>query len=212
MFKRTWVYLGLIKVHAGSKSVKRKLPARFRRKKLPVRLFSPFFFHFYFLLCSWISWPWPYIFLILKQLLSVGFTVESCCALTDVNFLPIKVMTDFEMHWVFRYLRPPLHRQTRHRHIPKLYIFMTLYQFQITMQVFMTISLLTYFRSHVLCVKVEHIFMNDFSLYFWGDFPKMPIKSSIIGLDPYIIHNFKANMSWYASLSCWAEFTLCFAM
>ena len=43
---------------------------------------------------------------------------------------------------VFRYLRPPLHSQTRHRYIPELYIFMTLYQFQITMQVFMTISLL----------------------------------------------------------------------
>ena len=66
------------------------------------------------------------------------------------------------------------------------------------MQVFMTIALLTYFRSHVLCVKVEHIFMNDFSLYFWGDFSKMPMKSSIVGLDPYIIPHFKANMSWHA--------------
>merc|ERR1711923_1755 len=90
---------------------------------------------------------------------------------------------------------PPLHSQTRHRYIPKLYIFMLLYRFQIIMQVFMTIALLTYFRSHVLCVKVERIFMNDFSLYFWGDFPKMPTKSSIVGSDPYIIPHFKANMS-----------------
>ena len=49
---------------------------------------------------------------------------------------------------VLRYLRPPFPHQTRHRYIPKLYIFMTLYQFQITMQVFMTIALLTYFWSH----------------------------------------------------------------
>ena len=75
---------------------------------------------------------------------------------------------------------------------------MILNRFQITMQVFMTIALMTYFRSHVLCVKVEYIFMNNFSLYFLGDFPKMPMKSSIVGSDPYIIPHFKANMSWHA--------------
>ena len=36
-----------------------------------------------------------------------------------------------------------------------------------------TIAQLTYFRSYSLCVKVEHIFMNIFGLYFWGDIPKM---------------------------------------
>ena len=51
------------------------------------------------------------------------------------------------------------------------------------------------------CVKVEHIFMNIFWLYFWGDFPKMAMESSIIGLHSYIIPHFKANMSWYASVS-----------
>merc|ERR1711923_446278 len=102
------------------------------------------------------------------------------------------------MYRVFRYFRPPLHSQTRHRYIPKLYISMTLYRFQITMQVFMTIALLTYFRSHVFYVKVEYIFMNDLSLYFWGDFPKIPMKSSIVGPDPYIIPHFKANMSRHA--------------
>ena len=35
----------------------------------------------------------------------------------------------------------------------------------------------------------------------WGDFPKMAMKSPIIGLDSYIIPHFKANMSWYASVS-----------
>ena len=78
---------------------------------------------------------------------------------------------------------------------------MTLHQFQITMQVFRTIAQLTNFRSHGLCVKVEHIFMNNFRLYFWGGFPKMAIKSSIIGLGTYIIPHFKANMFWYASVS-----------
>ena len=31
-----------------------------------------------------------------------------------------------------------------------------------------------------------------------GRFPKMAMKSSIIGLDPYIIPNFNANMAWHA--------------
>ena len=65
------------------------------------------------------------------------------------------------------------------------------------MHVVMTLALLAYFRSHDLCIKVEHNFMNDFSLYFWGDFPKMPMKPSVIGLDTYIIPHFKSNMSWY---------------
>ena len=43
-----------------------------------------------------------------------------------------------------------------------LYIFRTLYQFQITMQVFRAIAQFTYFRSYGLCVKVEPIFMNIF--------------------------------------------------
>ena len=78
---------------------------------------------------------------------------------------------------------------------------MTLHQFQITMQVFRTIAQLTNFRSHGLCVKVEHIFMNNFRLYFWGGFPKKATKSSIIDLDSYTILHFNANMSWYASVS-----------
>ena len=55
------------------------------------------------------------------------------------------------------------------------------------MQVFKTIVQLTYFRSYGLCVKVEHIFMNNF----WGGFPKIAMKSSIIDLDSYTIPNFK---------------------
>ena len=102
---------------------------------------------------------------------------------------------------VFRYLRPPLHSRSGHWYIWKLYVFRTLYQFQITMQVFRTIAQLTYFRYHGLCVKAEGIFMNNFRLYFWGGFPKMAIKSSIIGLGTYIIPHFKANMFWYASVS-----------
>ena len=84
-----------------------------------------------------------------------------------------------------------------------------IYQFQITMQVFRTIAQLTYFRSYGLCVKVEPIFMNIFWLYFWGDFPKVAMKSSIIGLDIYIIPHFKANMSWYASVSQQCLFHKC---
>ena len=123
-------------------------------------------------------------------LISIGFLHDSI-----VHLVLVLLLSKLLVYRVFRYLRPPLHSQTRHRYMPKLYIFMTLYQSQITMQVFMTIALLTYFRSHVLCVKV---IMNDFSLYFWGDFPKMPMKSSIVGSDPYIIPHFKANMSWHA--------------
>ena len=78
---------------------------------------------------------------------------------------------------------------------------MTLYQFQITMQVFRIIAQFTYFRSHGLCVKVEHIFMNNFRLYFWGGFPKIAIQSSIIELDSYIIPHFQANMSWHAPVT-----------
>ena len=102
---------------------------------------------------------------------------------------------------VFQYLSPPFHSQTGQWYIWKLYIFRTLYQFQITMQVFRAIAQFTYFRSYGLCVKVKPIFTNIFWLYFWGDFPKMAMKSSIIGLDSYIIPHFKANMSWYASVS-----------
>ena len=105
------------------------------------------------------------------------------------------------LYRVFQYLSPPFRSQTGQWYICKLYIFRTLYQFQITMQVFRAIAQFTYFRSYGLCVKVEPIFMNIFWLYFWGDFPKMAMKSSIIGLDIYIIPHFKANMSWYASVS-----------
>ena len=69
------------------------------------------------------------------------------------------------------------------------------------MQVFRTIAQFTFFRSHGLCVKVEDIFMNNFRLYFWGGFPKMAIKSSIIALETYIIPHFKAKMPWHASVS-----------
>ena len=62
------------------------------------------------------------------------------------------------------------------------------------MQVFRTIAQFTYFRLYGLCVKVEHIFMHIFWLYFWGNFLKMAMKSSIIGLDSYIIPHFKVNM------------------
>ena len=105
------------------------------------------------------------------------------------------------MYRVFQYLSPPFHSQIGQWYIWKLYIFRILYQFQITMQVFRAIAQFTYFRSYGLCVKVKPIFTNIFWLYFWGDFPKMAMKSSIIGLDAYIIPHFKANMSWYASVS-----------
>ena len=113
----------------------------------------------------------------------------------NTNIIPFLANTG-----CFNTLAPPFHSQTGHLYIPKLYVFRTLYQFPITMQVFRTIAQFTFFQSHGLCVKVEHIFMNNFSLYFWGGFPKMATKSSIIALDSYIIPHFKANISCYASV------------
>ena len=101
-----------------------------------------------------------------------------------------------EMYRVFRYLRIPpplLHNLSVQWYIWKLYVSRTLYQFQIMF--FRTIVQLTYFWSYGLCIKVEHIFMNNFCLYFWGGFPKIIIKLSIIGLNSYTIPHLKANMS-----------------
>ena len=75
-----------------------------------------------------------------------------------------------------------------------VHIFRTLYQFQITMQVFRPIAQFTYFGSYGLCVKVEHIFMNIFWLYFWGDFPKMAMESSII--DPNVSIHWSKFKKW----------------
>ena len=104
------------------------------------------------------------------------------------------------LYRVFQYLSP-LHSRSGKWYIWKLYVYRNRYQLQITMQVFSTIEQFTYFQSYGLCVMVEHILWNIFWLYFWGDFPKMTMKSSIIKLDSYIIPHFKANMSWYASIS-----------
>ena len=97
------------------------------------------------------------------------------------------------MYRVFRYLSPPIHRTTGHWYTPKLYIFMILYQFQINLQIFRALALLTYFRSHGFCVKVEQIFVNFFCILFGGSFRKMSTKSSVIGLDICMIPHFKAN-------------------
>ena len=43
-------------------------------------------------------------------------------------------------------------------------------------------SLLTFFRSIGLCVKVEHNFLNNFCLIMWGCFWKLVMKSPIIGI------------------------------
>ena len=87
----------------------------------------------------------------------------------------------------------PLHSRTEHWYTPKLYISMTLYQFQINMQIFRAATLFTYFRSHDLSFKVEHIFVTNFCFIFWGCFRKMVIKSLIISVDPYMIPHFKTN-------------------
>ena len=55
-----------------------------------------------------------------------------------------------------------------------------------------TIAQITYFRSYGLCQGRVH-FHEHFLTVFLGWL--------IIGLDAYIIPHFKANMSWYASVS-----------
>ena len=73
--------------------------------------------------------------------------------------------------------------KTGHWYIPKLFIFMTL------------LPVLWFMHQ-------GQAHFHEYSLlYFWGGFPKMAMKLSIIGLDSYIIPHFKANMSWYASVS-----------
>ena len=73
------------------------------------------------------------------------------------------------------------------------HISMTLYQFQINMHIFRASTLFTYFRSHDLVFKVEHIFVTNFCFIFWGCFRKMVIKLSVISVDDYMIPHFKAN-------------------
>ena len=105
------------------------------------------------------------------------------------------------MYRVFRYLRPPppqpiwalVHMKTVCFQDP-----ISIPDYHASFQNYSAIYLLPVLWF--MC-QVEHIFMNNFWLYFWGGFPKMAIKSSIIGLDSYTIPHFNANMSWHASVS-----------
>ena len=100
----------------------------------------------------------------------------------------------FDCTWCFDTLRPhPLHSITGQYHTRNLYIFMTTHQFQINMQIFRASTLFTYFRSHDLSFKVEHIFVTNFCFIFWGCFRKIVIKLSIISVDPYMIPHCNAN-------------------
>ena len=84
---------------------------------------------------------------------------------------------------VSRYLSPPLPSTTGQCHTLNLYIFIILYQFQISVQIFRTVSLFSYFRLHDLCLPVVRFLMINFYLWFYVCYRKMAITLSIIAVD-----------------------------